>query len=97
MAAIMHDMVIGLSDREALALGCLRGRVVECLCGEIWLTVDGEGRDAILGCGQTWHVESDSRVVVSAFGPSQFRIRKPLRARGLAYALQTAASLLRAK
>ncbi len=79
MATITQETLIDLGGREALALGRLGGRVVECLRGEVWLTVDGEGQDTILGPGQQRLVESDNPVVVSAFAPSQLRIRKPAR------------------
>lgn len=79
MATIMQETRIDLSRRESLTLGRLRGCVVECRDGEVWLTADGEGRDVILGPGQQWLVEPDTPVVVTAFMPSVLRLRAPNR------------------
>lgn len=77
MATITQETHIELSGHEALALGRLRGVVVACARGELWLTVDGEGRDVILGPGDACAVDSDAEVVVSAFGPAALELRMP--------------------
>ncbi len=77
VATITQETRITLSRGEAVALGSLETWLVECRHGEVWLTVDGESRDVILGSGSAWTVDSDGPVVVSAFAPSSLSLRAP--------------------
>lgn len=81
LATITQETRIDLSRRESLALGRLRGHVIECRSGQVWLTADGEGRDVVLEAGQQWLVEPDTPVVVTAFKPSVLHLRAPNRRR----------------
>ena len=75
MATITQETHVALSGRESLALGNLRGQLIECRSGKLWITVDGEGRDVILGPGETYAVASNAPVVASAFKASEFTLR----------------------
>ncbi len=75
MATVTQETLVELSGRESLTLGRLRGQVVECRSGEVWLTVDGEAGDVILGPNGKHAVVSNGPVVVSAFKPSVLSLR----------------------
>jgi hypothetical protein len=77
MATITQETRIELSRRESLMLGNLRGQLVECRRGELWLTVDGEGRDVILGPGQRYAVTSSAPTVVTALRDSAVHLHRP--------------------
>ncbi|MCG3189060.1 MAG: hypothetical protein LKCHEGNO_01303 [Burkholderiaceae bacterium] len=47
-----------------------RGRGIAVFEGLVWITVDGDPRDTILGAGQSHTFERDGAVVVQAFVPS---------------------------
>lgn len=74
MARITQETHIELSRRESITLGNLRGHIVECVTGELWLTVDGEGWDVILGPGCRHTVQSDAPAVISALRPSALHL-----------------------
>jgi hypothetical protein len=74
MAKMTQETLIELAGRESIALGRLRGYAVSCSSGELWLTIDGEGRDIILGPGEHHRVASDAPAVVSAFTASTLRV-----------------------
>lgn len=75
MATITQETRIELSGRESILLGPLPGHVIRCRHGELWLTVERDGRDVILGPGRTWRVTGDGPVVISAFKDSAFSVR----------------------
>ncbi|MGE5467046.1 MAG: DUF2917 domain-containing protein [Ignavibacteria bacterium] len=74
MATITEEARIELSGRESLTLGGLRGHEIQCAAGELWLTLDGEGRDVILAPGGAYTVETNAELVVSAFKASVLRV-----------------------
>ncbi|HEX8962606.1 MAG TPA: DUF2917 domain-containing protein [Rhodocyclaceae bacterium] len=76
MATITQETRVELSAREALTLGRLPGRLLTCSSGEVWITVDGEGHDVVLGPAGTHRIDSDALVVVSAFADSVLSIRR---------------------
>ncbi|HEX8989994.1 MAG TPA: DUF2917 domain-containing protein [Rhodocyclaceae bacterium] len=76
MATITQETRVELSAREALTLGSLPGGLLTCASGEVWITVDGEGRDVVLGPASSHRIESDAPVVVSAFADSVLSIRR---------------------
>jgi hypothetical protein len=76
MATITQETRIELSRHESLALGNLRGQLVECRRGELWLTVDGEGRDVILGPGQRYAVTSAAPAVVTALRDAMVHLHR---------------------
>jgi hypothetical protein len=80
MAIITQETRIALAKHEALNLGRLRRRRLECLRGEVWLTIDGEGCDIILRPGQAHAIGSDTEVVISAFAPSVLALRSAAQA-----------------
>lgn len=44
------------------------GVTVECLKGSVWVTIDGDSRDVILGAGQSLRLDRDRRTLIMALG-----------------------------
>lgn len=53
------------------------GTNILCLEGNLWITRDGSPKDVVLAVGETYRVEDATRVIVTAFGPSQARVFQP--------------------
>ena len=45
--------------------------------GCVWITMDGDRRDIMLGAGESWTVERNGRTLVQAEAPSTLRIAEP--------------------
>lgn len=62
------------THRFALRLGT---RIV-CQRGQLWITADGCARDVVLAAGESWAVDSASRILVTGFQPegSAYRVLK---------------------
>ena len=45
--------------------------------GCVWITMDGDRRDIVLGAGDTWTVEKNGRTLLHAEAPSTLRITGP--------------------
>ncbi len=95
MATIRQETRIELSAQESLLLGPLKGHTIRCLRGEVWLTVERESQDVILGPSRSWKVASDEAVVVSAFKDAELIVRpSPRRGFGFDRLRHAFASLL---
>jgi hypothetical protein len=58
---------IGLAARETVRLSQGKGETVVCRTGTIWITIDHDRRDIILGPGQCFEIDSDEAVLLHAF------------------------------
>ena len=45
--------------------------------GCVWITMDGDRRDILLGAGDSWTVERNGRTLVHAEAPTTLRITDP--------------------
>lgn len=66
MATIVQETRFDLARRELVTLADVRDHVLTCGAGEVWVTMDGDKRDIILGPGESYRVERTAPVVVSA-------------------------------
>jgi hypothetical protein len=66
MATITQETRFELARRELVTLADARDQVLTCDSGELWITVDGDRRDIILGPGESYRIERAAPVVVSA-------------------------------
>ncbi len=63
---------------RSLAKGRIRhltvhvGRSVECLSGSIWITLDGDRRDIVLGPGEAFAFDRLADALLSAFDDSRY-------------------------
>lgn len=53
------------------------GVTVECLSGQIWITLDGDPRDVVLDPGQMFTAERDKRILVMALEEATVRWTGP--------------------
>ncbi len=79
MAKLVQETRGELDKGELLALDGVRGQVLACAAGELWITLDGHREDIILGPGQRWQVPHDAPLVVSALKSSAFTVIHPRR------------------
>lgn len=77
MATNTQETRRALARRELLALDRARGCLLTCQSGELWITRDGSAEDLILAAGQSWRVEGNSELVVSALRPALLVIAHP--------------------
>ena len=77
MIANFEQASVPLDRALFLTLTDAAGTTVRCLDGCLWLTRDGCLQDFELERGQSYVVEGDARVVVTAFGPSLAQVCKP--------------------
>ena len=66
MATITQETRFELARHELVTLADACDQVLTCASGELWITVDGDGRDIILGPGDSYRIERTAPVVVSA-------------------------------
>lgn len=46
------------------------GVELKCLCGNVWITHDGDPRDVVLSPGGSYRADRDSRMLVHALEPA---------------------------
>ncbi|HEX7636966.1 MAG TPA: DUF2917 domain-containing protein [Burkholderiaceae bacterium] len=67
---------LDLADDEVARLHDACDSRLEVLAGHVWLTVDGEQSDLVLGAGESYLVDSSALVTVSAIrGAARLRVR----------------------
>lgn len=50
------------------------GATIDCLTGSVWVTLDNDLRDVVLGPGQSFRVDSNQRVLVQALDAARVRV-----------------------
>ena len=75
MATITQETRLELASHELVSLSGMRGYTVSCESGELWITIDGDGRDMILPAGRQLSITSDAEVVISALKDTVFHLR----------------------
>ena len=76
MATLTQESRFDLVRHELVSFSGARDLVLSCVAGELWITVDGDGRDIILVAGKSWHIDSDAEVVVSALQAAAVTLRR---------------------
>jgi hypothetical protein len=67
-----------LASNEIRALANPQGVTVECLKGCIWITIDGDPRDVVLGTGQSLTLARDKRTLIMALEPTHIQCIDPV-------------------
>ena len=75
MATITQETRFELAQRELVSIAKARGQTMTCDTGELWITVDGDSRDIILHSGETWRIDSNADLVISAVRASTLSVR----------------------
>ncbi|NRR28736.1 DUF2917 domain-containing protein [Oxalobacteraceae bacterium] len=63
-----------LSDTQPLRLTHALGRLIECLSGTAWITVQGQSTDFFLRAGQVFEIPGDGLTLIEAVGASRIRV-----------------------
>ncbi|MBK8400143.1 DUF2917 domain-containing protein [Propionivibrio sp.] len=77
MTSITQETPYPLAKRELLALDRASGNRLQCASGELWITREGRQEDIILKPGESWRVDVDAAVIVSALCPSVLVVAHP--------------------
>ena len=84
-----------LRPREVLVLDHAQGTVLVVERGCLWVTLERDPRDVILGQGMRFTIDRPGRTIVAAETPSTLRLIVPLgRGKRIARALARSAALL---
>lgn len=75
MATITQETRFDLARHDLLTLSDARDHVLDCLSGEVWITVDRERRDIVLAPGASYRIESRAPVVISALQAATLTMR----------------------
>lgn len=68
---------LAMAKGELLMIDHAAGALLACEAGELWITVDGDRRDIILGAGRQWRADAGGPLVISAFKPSVLALAAP--------------------
>ena len=66
-----------LAPYASLVLHDIRGSTIRAASGSLWLTMEGDARDIILGPGQSFTIERDGLTVLAAHTASEVEVRVP--------------------
>ena len=66
-----------LGRAGGLALRDIRGRVVTCVSGSVWMTMEGDPRDVVLASGNSFVVDRDGLTLLAAQAPSVVAVVAP--------------------
>ena len=64
MQMSLENMVFQLDDKRQFAFREARGVELECIEGKVWLTVEGQPGDFLLGRGERVRIESNGLALV---------------------------------
>jgi|OpeIllAssembly_1097287.scaffolds.fasta_scaffold2256641_1 hypothetical protein len=66
---------LSLASGELARFDAEPGMAIETTCGALWITQDDDGRDVLLGAGESHGFRRGGRVVVQALEPARLRVR----------------------
>jgi hypothetical protein len=65
---------LALARSEFVVLGGVRQQALICEAGEVWVTLDGDSSDYVLGAGRSLAIASNAKVVVTATRAAVVRV-----------------------
>lgn len=77
MNLVINNSALLLDRRQTIALVDAAGTTAALETGCVWITMDGDQRDIVLGAGQSWLIERNGRTLLHAAAPSTLRITDP--------------------
>jgi hypothetical protein len=96
MATITQETRLDLARHELVTVSDAREHTLRCNTGELWITLDQDQRDIILGAGETWRIDNNGPVAISALRDSTLSLcrRQPFGDRVMGRARNVLVSLL---
>lgn len=93
-----QQLLVPLRIRQSLRFTQARGLRLRGISGQLWVTVDRDARDRVLGPGDEWVVDADAPVLVTALlGEGTLSLCQPAApGRGPLHGLQRLAHWLQA-
>lgn len=77
MNLVVNNSVLLLDRWDTVELIDAAGAIASLDQGCLWITMDGDTRDIMLGAGQSWTVERNGCTLLHAGARSTLRITKP--------------------
>ena len=77
MQLVANNSALLLDRWQTVVLTDAAGATAALDKGCLWITMDGDRRDIVLGPGQSWTVERNGRTLLHAEVPSTVRITEP--------------------
>jgi Protein of unknown function (DUF2917) len=87
MQLVANNSALLLDRWQTIELIDAAGATAALDKGCLWITMDGDRRDIVLGAGQSWTVERNGRTLLHAEAPSTVRITDPAKAAAAQHAL----------
>ncbi len=78
MKVLVNNSALMLERWDTVELIDAAGATAALDNGCVWITMDGDRRDIVLGAGQSWTVEKNGRTLVHAEAPTTLRISGPV-------------------
>lgn len=75
MATMTQETRFDLAKRELISLADARDHVLSCSAGELWITQEGDARDIVIRPGDSWRIDTNTEVVISALQPSTLSLQ----------------------
>lgn len=73
----LRNGTIPLADGRLLAIRGARGVELECTAGRVWLTVEGQPGDVVLGAGERSRITGPGLVLVEGLPAGAVHLLKP--------------------
>ena len=78
MKLLVNNSALMLERWDTVELIDAAGATAALDTGCVWITMDGDRRDIVLGAGQSWTVERNGRTLVHAEAPTKLRLSGPV-------------------
>ena len=79
MNLVVNNSALLLDRWQTVELIDAAGATASLDKGCVWITMDGDRRDIVLGAGQSWTIERNGLTLLHAEAPSTLRISEPAR------------------
>ena len=63
--------VVSIGRHEFPRIDVAPGRVIECLSGCAWITIDHDPKDVVISAGEHWVADVSARIMVTALEPAR--------------------------
>ena len=79
MNLVVNNSALLLDRWQTVELIDAAGATASLDKGCVWITMDGDRRDIMLGAGESWTIERDGLTLLQAEAPSTLRLSEPAR------------------